>query len=80
LAALTAARHKNFTIMNLEVIGQNAGVVWEALHEKNEQSVKVLKKALKLKDKEILPALGWLAREGKVSFQEVEDETIVSLI
>jgi hypothetical protein len=66
--------------MNIEVIGQNAGIVWEALHEKNEQSVKVLKKALKLKDKEILPALGWLAREGKVSFQEVEDETIVSLI
>jgi hypothetical protein len=66
--------------MNLEVIGQNAGVVWEALHDKNEQSVKNLKKASKLKDKEILPALGWLAREGKVSFQETEEDTIVSLV
>jgi hypothetical protein len=66
--------------MNIELIGQNAGVVWEALHNKNEQSVKLLKKALKLKDKDILPALGWLAREGKVSFQDVEDETIVSLV
>jgi hypothetical protein len=66
--------------MNIEVIGQTAGAVWEALHGKNEQSVKGLKKALKLKDKDILPALGWLAREGKISFQEVEDETIVSLL
>jgi hypothetical protein len=66
--------------MNIEVIGQNAGAVWEALSEKNAQTVKALKKTLKLKDKEIYPALGWLAREGKLSFEEAEDEVVVSLI
>ena len=69
-----------YCVMNVDVIGNNAGAVWSALDVKNSQSVKLLKKATKLKDKEILPALGWLAREGKVTFAEVEDEVIVTLL
>lgn len=36
----------------------------------------------KLKDKELYAALGWLAREGKINFQEAEDakELIISLL
>lgn len=52
--------------MNTETIGTNAGLIWNALSE-NALSVKQLKKATKLKDKEVFAALGWLAREGKVA-------------
>lgn len=52
--------------MNTEVIGTYAGAVWEALNGNGTLTVKQLKKATKLKDKEVFAALGWLAREGKV--------------
>ena len=43
-------------------------------------TVKGLKKATKLKEKELYAALGWLAREGKVSMYEVDaDIEVVSL-
>jgi hypothetical protein len=66
--------------MNVDVIGANAGSVWAALNEKNGQALKALKKATKLKDKEILPALGWLAREGKISLAEDEADVVVTLL
>lgn len=52
--------------MNTEVIGTYAGAVWEALNANGTLTVKQIKKATKLKDKEVFAALGWLAREGKV--------------
>ncbi len=69
--------------MNTDTIGQNAGNVWAALNEAEALGTKQLKKLAKVKnDKELFAALGWLAREGKVNFQESEDgkELIVSLI
>lgn len=61
-----------------EKIGTNAGLVWAAL-ENGELNVKALKKATKLTEKDLILALGWLAREGKVAFNEVEGELSVSL-
>ena len=63
-------------------IGQNAGIVWEALNLGEALGTKQLKKMTKLKDKELYAALGWLAREGKINFQEAEDakELIISLL
>lgn len=66
--------------MNTDVIGTNAGSVWNVLNEKNAQPLKALKKATKLKDKEIYPALGWLAREGKIAIEESEDDVIITLV
>ena len=63
----------------VEVIGTNAGLVWSAL-EKGEMSLKALKKATKLNDKTVWAAIGWLARESKVSLVETEDDVLVSLI
>ena len=40
----------------------NAGLVWNALNEKGPMTVKDLRKATKLKDKQIFAALCWLAR------------------
>ena len=47
--------------MNAEVIGTWAGQVWNALNESGKLTVKGLKKATKLKEKELYAALGWLA-------------------
>lgn len=66
--------------MNTDVIGTNAGSVWNVLNGKNAQPLKALKKATKLKDKEIYPALGWLAREGKIAIEESEDDVIITLV
>ena len=59
-------------------IGENAGLVWGAL-QNGAQGVKALKKATKLKNDEFFLALGWLAREGKLTFEEKEAELFVAL-
>jgi len=68
----------NQTIMLLEKIGNNAGLIWSLL-EKGELNVKIVKKTTKLAEKDLNLALGWLAREGKIKFKEVEGEFFVSL-
>lgn len=59
-------------------IGENAGLVWGAL-QNGAQGIKAIKKATKLKNEELYLALGWLAREGKLTFDETEADTIVAL-
>lgn len=69
--------------MNVETIGVNADTVWCAVNEADALGLKQLKKVTKLKDKEVFAALGWLAREGKVTIDvDPEDpkELIVSLV
>ena len=58
-------------------IGENAGLIWNAL-QGGALTTKALKKATKLKEADLNMALGWLAREGKVTF-EVADEVTVAL-
>ena len=59
-------------------IGENAGLVWGAL-QNGAQGIKALKKATKLKNEDLFLALGWLAREGKLTFTEAAGDTIVAL-
>ena len=69
--------------MNTDTIGLNAGSVWAALNEADALGTKQLKKIAKIKtDKELFAAPGWLAREGKINFEESEDgkELIISLV
>ena len=61
-----------------EKIGANAGMVWRALSGGNLE-IKALKKAVKLAEKDLYAALGWLAREEKVFFEE-NDEIVVGLV
>ena len=61
-----------------EKIGNNAGLVWSAL-ENGEMNVKAVKKATKLTEKDLNLALGWLAREGKIVFNELEGELFIAL-
>ena len=65
----------------IETIGTNAGLIWNALDKLGKMYVKALKKATKLRtDKELYAALGWLAKEGKLHFDEVGEELFVELI
>jgi hypothetical protein len=65
----------------IEQIGTNAGLVWQALHEDGKLSVKEVKKLTKIKtEKEVFAALGWLAKEGKLAFEEADGEVLVSLV
>ena len=65
--------------MLLEKIGISAGLVWASL-EKGELNVKAVKKATKLTEKDLNLAFGWLAREGKLNFNESEGELFVSIV
>ena len=65
----------------IELIGTNAGLVWKVLNEGGKMSVKAVKKATKIKaEKYMYAAFGWLAKEGKLSFEEIEGELFVALI
>ena len=66
--------------MNVEIIGEWAGKAWTALNEQGALNMKGLKKATKLKEKELYAAIGWLAREGKLNINETEEEIVISLI
>ena len=57
----------------LEKIGIDAGRVWNVLNEEDSKTLKEVKKSLKMTDKEIYAAIGWLAREGKLVFIEKEE-------
>ena len=68
--------------MNTDTIGTWAGLVWNALSEADVLGNKQIKKMTKLKDKELYAALGWFAREGKITFEDNEDNTeiLVALV
>ena len=60
--------------------GEIAGKIWRALSDKEEGlTLKQLKKATKLTEKDMCLGLGWLLREDKLTEVEVKDETFVKL-
>lgn len=65
--------------MLTEQIGINAGLVWNAL-QNGALASKAIKKLTKLNEKDLQLALGWLAREGKISLTETESEVLISLV
>ena len=66
--------------MNKKDIGVNAGIIWNLLSDNEKWDVKKLKKASGLSEKEIYAAIGWLARENKIEFEEGEDNEYYYLI
>ena len=60
--------------MNVQTIGECAGIVWRLLHGDNRRwEYKELKEASGLRVRELNAAIGWLAREGKIQFSENEE-------
>ena len=56
-------------------IGLAAGDIWHYLESNGASTIEQIKKALALKETVLLMAMGWLAREGKLSF-DVEGKTL----
>ena len=55
--------------MDINNIGNNAGVIWNALNTNGKMSESKLKKETGLASAEFYTALGWLAREGKLNLE-----------
>lgn len=53
--------------MEINLIGNNAGLVWNALNTNGMMTETKLKKETGLASAEFYAALGWLAREGKLN-------------
>lgn len=53
-----------------EKAGEIAGKIWVALNENGAQTLKQIKKATKITEKDFYLGLGWLLREDKVSANE----------
>ncbi|MBD5189589.1 MAG: winged helix-turn-helix domain-containing protein [Bacteroidales bacterium] len=68
--------------MDIESIGTWAGEVYKALENSDTRmlGLKEVKKATKLKKDEIMAALGWLGREGKISVTTDDKDIITTLI
>lgn len=66
--------------LSSEAIGSAAGDVWNVLAERGEQTVAGLKKAIDSPDELVLAALGWLARENKLTFATNGRSVTVSLL
>ncbi len=62
-----------------EKAGETAGKIWNALNETQGLTVKQIKKATKLIDKDLYLGIGWLLREDKISTSEIEGELFVKL-
>jgi hypothetical protein len=52
----------------ITLIGDTSGVVWKTLNDKGPMSINKLVKAVDEPRDLVMQALGWLAREGKLSF------------
>jgi hypothetical protein len=66
--------------MTSETIGTTAGIVWTALSTSGKLTVKELKTITKIRaDRVLFSALGWLAKEGKLVFDEKDDDLYVWL-
>jgi hypothetical protein len=63
-----------------EKIGGDAGRLWNVLSENGTKTVKELKKLTKLTDKEVYAAIGWLAREEKLIFDQQNEDLYLSLV
>ncbi|MCW8129175.1 MAG: winged helix-turn-helix domain-containing protein [Planctomycetota bacterium] len=59
-----------------EIIGGNAGKIWSVLSKQGPLSASALGRATSLKASELDRAIGWLAREGKLTFSPDAKGTI----
>jgi len=61
-------------------LGVSAGKVWKALSEAGQASATKLAEATGLDRNEIQRAIGWLAREGKISVERKGKNEFFSLV
>lgn len=54
----------------VEKIGIDAGKVWTKLDEEGRMNVRSLRNAIKLTERDTFAAIGWLAKEGKLTLEK----------
>ena len=64
----------------VERIGETAGEVWRALLEHGQLTMTHLAKEVDAPRDRVMQAVGWLAREEKVSIDEQSRRCVVSLV
>ena len=60
-------------------IGHVAGLVWQSLNERGEQSLASIKSSVDAPSDLVLAAIGWLAREDKLGFATKGRSVVLSL-
>ena len=60
-------KFKSNKTMEINNIGNNAGLIWNALNANGKMTETKLKKETALASADFYAALGWLAREGKLN-------------
>ncbi len=61
-------------------IDGNSGLIWKYLNSRRGATIREIRKDCKLTERDTYAALGWLAREGKLAFNEVKNECEVVLL
>ena len=65
--------------MDKAQIGENAGIVWRTLESKGSLSFEELQTEANLDLLQVFTAVGWLAREDKISFNKENGITSVHI-
>lgn len=65
--------------MEKRTIGENAGIVWRTLEKNGSLSFEQLLTETELDLTDLFAAIGWLAREDKISFNKENGITSVCL-
>lgn len=60
-------------------IGETAGNIWTILKERDSVAISSLPGILNENSSIVNQALGWLAREGKIDYQQEGRKTVISL-
>lgn len=63
----------------LDAIGATAGLVWNYLQANGSVTLSKLAKDLDAPRDAVMQGVGWLAREGKVRFEETPRSRVISL-
>ena len=63
----------------IEAIGETAGAVWRALHTNGPMTIAKLSKVVGGNKDLLQQAIGWLAREDKISITEVKRTKTIAL-
>ena len=61
-------------------IGKTAGLVWHELEQQGPMSITRLSKSVDAPRDLVLQAIGWLAREDKLTFEETNRGKLVSIV
>ena len=61
-------------------IGTNAGIIWKLVDKTGSLHVNEIKKETKLDSESLFMALGWLARENKIVFDNLDGKPNITIV